>query len=58
MKRFTIEQIQCGEWVVLNSKQTYRKAIKALDDILKTIGDNGIDFTFRIFDHVAKEVRF
>ena len=58
MKRFTIEQIKNDEWMVLDSEQTYRKAINTLDDILKTIGDNGIDFTFRIFDHVAKEVRF
>lgn len=58
MKKFTIEQIKNDEWMVLDSEQTFHKAIRTLDDILETIGDNGIDFTFRIFDHVAKEVKF
>ena len=44
--------------MVLDSEQTFHKAIETLDDILKTIGDNGIDFNFRIFDHVTKEVKF
>ena len=58
MKKFTIEQIKNDEWMVLDSEQTFHKAIRTLDDILKTIGDNGIDFNFRIFDHVTKEVKF
>ena len=58
MKKFTIEQIKNDEWMVLDSEQTFHKAIRTLDDILETISNDGIDFNFRIFDHVAKEVKF
>ena len=48
MKKFTIEQIKYDEWMVLDSEQTFHKAIRTLDDILETISNDGIDFNSKL----------